>query len=122
MSTQRQYSELGLVIPHKTNVLEEWAAAQTVFHTQGFLHVRQHRHNLQVVQSKATQDLYMIKLVKATGDNDDADSDGFKYDVPPEIRVSTTPRALVRLPQRDYFPSFLMWQRWTESQWALYMP
>ncbi|KAK7740491.1 hypothetical protein SLS53_005334 [Cytospora paraplurivora] len=62
----------------------------------------------------------MIKLVKAAVENDD--TDGFKYDVPPEIRVSTTPQAVVPLPQADHFPKVLMWQRWTESQWALYMP
>jgi hypothetical protein len=118
MSTSNLYSQLGLVIPHKTDSVQEWSVAGATFHSQGFLHVSNPRYNLQVVQSNAKKELLIIKLVRtATGPDD---SDGFRHDVPPEVRVSIAPQALVQLPEAGYFPNLVMWQKWNDSQWALY--
>lgn len=118
MSTSYLYSQLGLVIPQKTDSVQEWSVAGATFHSQGFLHVSNRRYNLQVVQSNAKKELFVIKLVRtATGPDD---SDGFRYDVPPEVRVSIAPQALVQLPEAGYFPNLVMWQKWNDNQWSLY--
>lgn len=118
MSTSNLYSQVGLVIPHKTDAVEGWSFPGATFHFLDFLHVDHPRYNLHVVQSNTDRELVIIKLVrKAT---DEHDSDGFKYNIPPELRVSIGPQALVRLPRTDYFPDLYMWQRWNDTHWALY--
>lgn len=118
MSTSNLYSQLGLVIPHKTDAVQEWSVAGATFHSQGFLHVCNPRYNVQVVQSKTKKELFIIKLLRTAADP--GDSDGFRYDVPPEVRVSIAPQALVQLPEAGYFPNLVMWQKCYDSQWALY--
>ncbi|ROV99074.1 hypothetical protein VMCG_06697 [Cytospora schulzeri] len=118
MSTSNIYSQLGLVIPHKNDAVQEWCVPGETFHSQGFLHVCNPRYNLHVVQSNTKKELFIIKLLRTTADPDD--SDGFSYDLPPEIRVSIAPQALVQLPEAGYFPNLVMWQKWNDSQWALY--
>lgn len=119
MSTSNIYSQLGLIIPHKTDAVQEWSVPGATFHSQGFLHVNNPRYNLQVVQSNTKKELFIIKLLRTAVDPDD--SDGFKYELPPEVRVSIAPQALVQLPPADYFPNIVMWQKWNDTQWALYM-
>lgn len=117
MSTSSHYSQLGLLIPHKTDSVEEWFDARADIFSKDFLHVHVKQYNLQIVQSVSRNELYMVKLIIK---GDSTESTSFEYDVPPEIRVSITPQAIVQLPRVDYFPNLVMWQKWNNTQWALF--
>lgn len=105
---------------------QEWSldlAPQRNFLSSDFIHISLLRADVDVYQSVCNKKLYVRKLVhRRVGEEDqrEEDEDGFKGDNPPELRVSTCPQALARLPDEDYFPRLVGWQRLSETHWGIF--
>lgn len=110
----------------------EWASRSlrhNNFQTRGFVILSYLRFQVELVQSVSNQRLYVRKLLHRTAgavseggenDGDEDDHNVFYSDNPPELRVSTCPQALARLPNETYFPKLVGWQQWNGTHWALY--
>lgn len=110
----------------------EWASRSSShnnFLSRGFVILSCLRFQVELVQSLSNQRFYVRKLVHRTAsivsedgqnDNDEDEHNVFQSDNPPELRVSTCPQALARLPNEAYFPQLVGWQQWNGTHWALY--
>lgn len=99
------------------------ASRNNSFQSKRFVLLGRLQFEVELIQSVSNQGLYVRKLLHRTADPDGEDSqhkdaedhdehNGFKYEFPPELRVSTCSRALARLPKEDYFPRLVGWQQW----------
>lgn len=98
------------------------------FGSQGFTSLKSLRFGVEVVQCVSNRNLYVRKLLHKTVDlgsengQSAADEDDyyFKYDLPPEFRVSTCLEATVQLPDEAYFPKIVGCQQWSKKNWAVF--
>ena len=121
-SKTRPYKYYGVLLPFGSTAPDEWIQNWKMVE-KDFLYIKSFTHNIFLVQSVGTGELYVQKSLSPRR---------YVNDEPEELRISTCPQALRRLPrpfkvgrfETIHFNELVGWQRWpTNNDWyTLYFP
>lgn len=114
----RAYRHYGVLLPHGPQD-EEWTSNRRI-NEQGYIFIRNlKKSSVLKLQSVGSSEIIVNKVCRPGS---------YDQDVPEELRVSTAPQALVRLPrprkingiETIHFNELLHWQRLSDNTYSLY--